>query len=224
MFPRFQSLSACSDVVKNDQPEAGALRRNAVSVLYYPAEFHTELVVGDKVFSPYDRFNNNKSFSSAVRKVESGGSGFIRFGIALRDDESARLDEFIKARQGKETTATCVSGSCEALGAAGFFVPPPFNIHPTANAFYLSALHLTGMSRVKDVASYGVLRPSVFDTAVVGTASATAFLEAGRRFIFAPESWARFVFAGLEITSGMLGLVALGALGVYALMLKTREP
>lgn len=163
---------------------------DAASVLYYPAGFHTEMALGDKVYNPADDYKYRGSLSDAIERTKSGGKGFVRFGFALTTEEKARLTAFMSSHEGRPCYDTCVGATSQMFRTTTVLpIPFPFNLHPTANALYFSALYATGLSRVTRVEIHGPLSPAFEDLSVGGSAALVLATEAIKWLDPASESF-----------------------------------
>lgn len=94
-----------------------------------------------------------KPLSNMIKRTESKvGLPFFRFNISVTPQQLEQLREGVS----KINSLTCSLGVAAALEhCAGFEIPLPLAISPSASAFYLTAANKLGSRRVYQIESYG---------------------------------------------------------------------
>ena len=127
-----------------------------MDVLWFPQRLHTKLSIdGDVYNGTHLEYGNDGTLDAFLKQSEVGHKNFYRFQINLTESEwqkaKASIDE-----DHPTSYHTCSLGATRPLRQAGLFsVPGILNAMPAQSAMYLSALHLVGHPRVKEVSYHG---------------------------------------------------------------------
>lgn len=157
--------AALSQTSKIVAPTSGKID-DKVAIYWYPkagyvAISHSELQVGDEIWSGV-MVNRLKQETPAIAKQKAmkSNKGYFKFDVSVTPEELKRLQDDLRARNGKSTGQMCIGSACKALTKnTGLVVPFPFTQIPTLNAIYLTAMHKLGYARIPNISYVGKLGP-----------------------------------------------------------------
>lgn len=108
-----------------------------VAILYFPNEWHAELVVEGKMYNrSFKNFGRTRSFEAARRSANRGYEGFIAFYIRVNDDELKELKNYLLTHPGG--SLSCMYGACKPVTkTTGLNIPDPIALLPLTTSIYL---------------------------------------------------------------------------------------
>jgi hypothetical protein len=110
---------------------------DAVSVVYYPADYHTEIIVGKNMYNPVAGYSINASVAAVEKSAKQGNSAYIRFKLRVNKEELESLRQMVGNNE--LYFQMCTGGTCRAINkSTGMTIPFPFSKMPASNAIYLT--------------------------------------------------------------------------------------
>jgi hypothetical protein len=127
-----------------------------VSVVHYPNNWHTEIVVDGVAYNPDGGFLTSRDFAVLQRAALAGHEAFIRYSLRVTSEEAQDIKRFIETST--NTRYNCVNGTCAAINKnTGIVIPFPLNQLASNNALYLALSKTLGLDfgRIEKIEYYG---------------------------------------------------------------------